>query len=153
MAPISVRSATRFLQRGARWRIEEGECRRIGDAPERAIERETGKIGGEDLRRGIGLKTAVRGLLPQAITNAGLGAPRAPASLIGVRPADADGLEPREADVGLVDRNAHEPAVDDDAHAFDRERRLGDRGGEHDLAPPRGRGRDGEILRAASSAP
>ena len=139
----------RLLERGARGRIEKGKLRWIGDAPEGAIERETGKIGGENFRRGVGLKAAVRRLLPQPIANAWLRAPGAPASLIGVRPADADRFEPSEADVGLIDRNAHEPAVDDDAHALDRERRLGDRSGEHDLAPPRRRGGDGEILRAA----
>ena len=54
-----------------------------------------------------------------------------------------------EADIGLIDRNAHEAAVDDDAHALDGQRGLGDRRGEHDLAPARRRGGDGEILRAA----
>ena len=154
-APVAVEGAdlrqerAGFLERGARRRIEKGELRRIGDAPEGAVERETGKIGGENFRRGVGLKAAVRGLLPQPIANAWLRAPRAPASLVGVGSADAHCLESSEADVGLIDRNAHEPAVDDDAHALDGQRGLGDRGGEHDLAPPRRRGGDGEILRAA----
>ena len=147
MAPIAVRSARASLQRGARRGIEEGEFARIGDAPQSAVEREPREIGGENFRGGVRLKAAVRGLLPQTIANAGLDAARAPAPLVGVGAADADGRKARQADVGLVDRNAHEAGIDHDAHAFDGERRLGDRGGEHDLAPPRGRRRDGEILR------
>ena len=77
-----------FLQRDARGRIEKGKRRRIGDAPEGAIERETGEIGGEDFRRGIRLKPAIRGLLPQSIADARLRAAGAPASLIGVGLAD-----------------------------------------------------------------
>jgi len=78
-----------------------------------------------------------------------ISARRAPASLIRVGPADADCLEPRQANVGLIDGNTHEPTVDNDPHAFNRERRLGDRRGEHDLAPSPRRGGDSEILRAA----
>ena len=112
IAPIAVRERPRLLQRGARRRVEEGELSRIGDAPKRAIERKSREIGGENFGRGVRLKSAVRGLLPQTITDAGLCAPRAPAPLIGVGPADADCLEARQADVGLIDRNPHEPAVD-----------------------------------------
>ena len=123
-APIAVYRADvaqerqRLLERGARGRVEKSKLRGIGDAPEGAVERKPGEIGGENLRRGVGLKSAVRGLLPQPIADARLNAPRAPASLIGVGPADANRLESREADIRLIDRNAHEPAVDDDAHAL-----------------------------------
>ena len=137
----------RFGERTERRGIEKGELRRIGDAPDRAVEHEPRKIGGENLGRGVRLKSAVRGLLPQTIADARLHAARAPAPLVGVGFADAHRREPREPDVRLVDGDAHEAAVDDDAHALDGERRLGDRGREHDLAPPGGRGRDGEILR------
>ena len=149
MAPIAVRSARASFSAARGGGIEEGELARIGDAPKRAIERKPREIGGENFGRGVRLKPAVRGLLPQTITDAGLRAPRSPAPLIGVGPADADGLEARKPDVGLIDRDSHEPAVDDEAHALNRERRLGDRGGEHDLAPPRRRRGDGEILCAA----
>ena len=124
-APIAVYRADvaqerqRLLERGARGRVEKSKLRGIGDAPEGAVERKTGEIGRQNLRRGVGLKSAVRRLLPQPIADARFNAPRAPASLIGVRPADADRLQSSEADVRLVDRNAHEPAVDDDAHAFE----------------------------------
>ncbi len=55
----------RLPQRRARRGIEESEFARIGDAPQSAVERETGEIGGENFRRGVRLKAAVRGLLPQ----------------------------------------------------------------------------------------
>ena len=117
MAPIAVRSARASFSAARGGGSRKASLRRIGDAPKRAIERKPGEIGGENFRRGVRLKPAVRGLLPQTIADAGLGAPRAPAPLIGVGPAHADCLEARKPDVGLIDRDAHEPAVDDDAHA------------------------------------
>ena len=56
------------------------------------------------------------------------------------RPRHAHGLEPGHADVGLEARHARQAAVDDDTHALDRDRRLGDRGREHHLAPAGGAG-------------
>ena len=152
-APMALSSACASASAAARRGIEEAERRRIGDAPERAVEREAREIGGENFGRGVRLKSAGRGLLPQAIADAGLDAPGAPAPLVGVGPADPNRLEAGQADVRLVDGNAHEPAVDDDPHTLDRERRLRDRGREHDLAPTRLRRRDGEILRARVERP
>ena len=54
----------RFGERAARRGIEKGELAGIGDAPDRAVEQEAGEIGGENLGRGVGLKSAVGGLLP-----------------------------------------------------------------------------------------
>ena len=94
------------------------------------------------------MKSAVRRLFPQAIANARLDAARPPAALVGVGLLNAHRLKAREGDVGLVTRHAHEPAVDHHPHALDGERRLCDRRREHDLAPARPCGCDGEILRA-----
>ena len=86
-------------------------------------------------------------LVPQPVADAGLGAPGAAAALVGGGARDPHGLEPRQADIGLVARHPREPAIDHDAHALDGERGLGDRGRQHDLAPAGRRRRDGAILR------
>ena len=75
-----------FAERAARRGVEERELVRIGDAPQRAGEREPREVGGEDFRRGVGLKAAVRGLFPQPIADSGPGAARAPPPLVGVGP-------------------------------------------------------------------
>ena len=83
----------RLLERGARGRIEKRKLQWIGDAPKGAVERETGEIGGQNFRRGIGLKPAIRGLLPQPIADARLRAAGAPASLVRIGSAHAHGFE------------------------------------------------------------
>ena len=136
----------RLGQRAGGRRIEEGERGRIGRAPLRQIEQQARQIGGEDFRPRIGFERRGLRLVPQPIADAGLGAAGAAAALIGGGARHPHGLEPRQADVGLVARHAREPAVDHDAHALDGERGLGDRGGEHDLAPAGRRRRDGAVL-------
>ena len=111
----------------------------IGDAPGGEVERQAREVGGKDFRRRVGQEAAVRRLLPQAIADARLDASGAPAPLVGVGARDAHGLQPRQPDVGLEARHAHQPAVDDDADALDGQRSLGDRGRQHDLAPARRR--------------
>ena len=130
-------------------RIEPGERRRIARAPGGEVEDEAGKIGGENFRRGKGVERAGRGLLPQAIADAGLGASRAAAALVGGGARHADRLQPRQADVGLIARRAGQAAVDHHPDALDGERGLGDGCRQHDLPPSRRGGRHGEILRAA----
>ena len=137
---------SRLRERGARRRIEELEPRRIGDAPGGAIEKQTREIGVEDFGRREGWKRGRRGVLPQPIANSGADPAGAPASLIGGSARDAHRLEPGDADIGLVNRNAGEAAIDHDADIGEREARLGDRGREHELAPSRSCGRDGTIL-------
>ncbi len=139
----------RLREGGARRRVEEFQLRGIGDAPDargraRSPKDRPTRISGWRERR----QAAGRRLLPETIADAGFDAPGAAAPLVGVGAADAHRLEPRQPDVGLVARHAHKTAVDDDAHALDGQRGLGDRGREHDLAPPRRRGRDGQVLRA-----
>ena len=124
----------RLLERRPGRRVEEGERRRIGHAPGGAIEKERAQVGGQDLGPRKGFERPGRGLLPEAIAHARLRAARAPAALVGGGARDAHCFEPREPEIGLVDRHAGEAGIDDDPHAFDGERGLGDRGGEHHLA-------------------
>ena len=124
-----------FGQRARGRRIEKRERRGIGRAPLRQIEQQARQIGGEDFRPRIGFERRGLRLVPQPVADAGLGAAGAAAALIGCGARHPHGLEPGDADVGLVARHARKPAVDDDAHALDGERGFGDRGREHHLAP------------------
>ena len=108
----------------------------------RSDDRSAERISGRPIR----LQRPVRRLVPQPVAHARLRAAGAPAALVGPGPRHAHGLETRQADVGLVARHARQPAIDHHAHAFDGERGFGDRGGEHDLAPPRQRRGDGPVL-------
>ena len=95
-ASRSRSSAFASASAGARRRIEEGSAARVGDAPGGEVEREAGKIRGEDLGRAIGASAAVCGLVPQPVADARLGAAGAAAALVGRRARDAHGLEPRQ---------------------------------------------------------
>ena len=110
------------------------------------IEHETRQIGGEDFRPVGRLERGSLRLVPQPIADARLDAPGAAAPLVGGGARHPHGLEPGQAHVGLVARHPGEPAVDDDAHAFDSQRGFRDRGGEHDLAPAGRRRGDRTIL-------
>ena len=98
----------RLGKRGARRRIEEGKLARIGRAPLRQIEHEARQIGGEDFRPRIGFERGGLRLVPQPVADAGLGAAGAAAALVGGGARDAHGLEPGQADVGLVARHARQ---------------------------------------------
>ena len=137
----------RLGERGCRRRIEEGEGGRVGDAPGGAVEQQAGEVGGEDLRPGERLAARPSAASSHSrIADARLGAAGAAAPLVGGGARHAHRLQPRQAEGGLEARHAREPAIDDDAHALDGERGLGDGGGQHHLAPP-GRGRlDGAVL-------
>ena len=146
IAPSSRSSALRLGQRAGRRRIEKRERAGIGRAPLRQIEQQARQIGGQDFRPRIGFERRGLRLVPQPVADAGLGAAGAAAALVGGGARHPHGLEPRQADVGLVARHAREPAVDHDAHALDGERGLGDRGRQHHLAPARRRRRNRAIL-------
>ena len=75
---------------------------------------------------------------PQAIADARSRVDRRARAVDRPSARDAHRLEPRHAGARREARNARQPAVDHDANAFDRQARFGDRGGEHDLAPPVG---------------
>lgn len=61
----------------------------------------------------------------------------AAAALLGRGARDLDGDKTARAGARIEARAAGEAAVDHYRHPFDREARLGDVGGEHDLAPSR----------------
>ena len=120
----------------------------IGDAPLGAIEQEACKISRADFRLREGHEARRLRLIPQAVADAGLGAARAAAALIGGGTRHAHGFEPRDADVGLEARHARQAAIDDDAHALDGERGFGDGRREHDLALA---GRVGDTARSCAA--
>src|SRR5262249_57213767 len=60
----------RLDERGARWRIEERQRRRIGDAPRGEIENESRQIGGEDLGRIGGRERRRLRLVPEPVADA-----------------------------------------------------------------------------------
>ena len=68
------------------------------------------QIGAEYFRLGVRLERSGLRLVPQAIANARRRASGAAAALIGGGARHAHGLEPRQADIGLVARYAREPA-------------------------------------------
>ncbi len=135
-----------LCQRRCRRRVEEGERGGIGDAPMGEVEHEAGQIGGDDLRPVGGIERSGLRLVPQAVADAGLRAPGTPAPLVGGSARHPHRVEPGQAHVGLVARDARQPGIDHHPHAFDGEGRLGDRGREHDLAPARKRRRDRPVL-------
>ena len=139
----------RLLPGGRRRRIEPFESPRIAHPPGREIKGKPGQIGVENFGRGEGRERRRLRLVPQAIADAGLGAAGAAAALIDAGARGAHGLEPRQSEIRLEALHTRQPAVDDDAHAFDGERGFRDRCGEHDLATAGPRRRDGEVLLAA----
>ncbi|MHC2191482.1 hypothetical protein ACVJF1_004115 [Bradyrhizobium diazoefficiens] len=118
----------------------------FSDAPLRQIEHERGQIGAEDFRLGVGRERRRLRLVPEPVADARLGAAGAAAALIHRRARGAHGLEPGQADIRLVARHAGKTGIDDNAHAFDGERGLRDRGRQHHLARALRRGRNGAIL-------
>jgi hypothetical protein len=132
----------------ARRRIEKSKLGGIAHAPLREIKHEGRQVGREHFRPRIGVERSRFRLVPQPVANAGFGAAGAAAPLVGGGARDAHGLEPRHADIRLEARHPRLPAIDNDPHTLDGQRRLRDRGGEHHLAPPLRRGRDGPVLLA-----
>ncbi len=151
-APFSINRANvlqqrlRLFDRRLRRGIEERERCRIGDTPVREIEHKAAEIGGENLRRVACVERRGLRLIPQPIADAGFGAPGASATLIRRCARYAHGHQPGEPHIGLIPRNAREAAVDDNADAFNRQRGLGNRRGQHDLAAAGRRRRDRAVL-------
>ena len=125
-------------------RGEEGEIGGCG-APLGQGEGEGGEVGARDLGRGEGGHRALGAARPGAKAHPGLGAPGAAAALVGLGAARRLGDEARHAGARVVARAPGAAAVHDDAHALNRQRGLGDGGGEDELAA-RGGG-DGGALR------
>ena len=145
-APSSPSRLLRLLQRRRRRRIEKRQRGGIADAPLREVEHQRGQIGGEDFRLGVGGERRGLRLVPQPVADAGLGAAGAAAALIDRGARGAHGLQPRQADVGLVARHPRQAGIDHDADALDGQRGLGDRGRQHHLALALRRRRDGAVL-------
>jgi hypothetical protein len=138
-APRKVRRrrpSSTFLEGSGRRRVEERESVCVA-APHRQLQGETGQVGAGDLGIGKGPAGGVLQLRPQAVGDTGFGAAGPAGPLVGGGLRDADRVQPGEAAAGVVARRAAPAAVDHDAHAVDREARLGDVGGEHDPPPPR----------------
>ena len=87
-----------------------------------------------DLRRGECQQPRRFRLVPQPIADARPGSASTAAALIGGCARDAHGFEPRHAGARFVTRHALLAAVDDDAHAVDRDRGLRDCCRQHDPA-------------------
>ena len=138
--------AARLLQRRRRRRIEKRQRSGIADAPLREVEHQRGQIGGKDFGLGVGGERRGLRLVPQPVADAGLGAAGAAAALIDRGARGAHGLEPRQADVGLVARHPRHAGIDHDADALDGQRGLRDRGRQHHLALALGRRCDGAVL-------
>ena len=138
-----IREAARALRSRPLAAADRGRRRVAGSVtPQAAQSRRSDDRSAERISgRPIRLQRPVRRLVPQPVAHARLGAAGAAAALVGGGPRHAHGLEPRQADVGLVARHARQPAIDHHAHALDGQRGLGDGGGEHDLAPARRRRR------------
>ena len=83
---------------------------------------------------------------PQSITHACFEAAGAAAALIGRGARNAHRLQSAHAGRRIEARATRKPGVDDDAHAFDREARLGDIRGEDDLAFARSGRTDRRVL-------
>ncbi len=120
-------------RRGGR-RREKGEAFAIR-SPEREFEREAGQIGRGDLGRREGGKSALLALRPEPVADAFRHAASAAPALFGLGPCHPFSDEPRHARSGVEPRPPRPPAIDDDADVLDRQRCLGDGGGEHHLAP------------------
>ena len=145
MAPAVVERAER---RAAARRPGAGPCGGGGvderqllrrRAPRGELEREPGQVDLGDLGRPVGRPGAVLHPAPQPVGHAGLGAPGPPGPLVGRVAADRHRRQPGHPGARIEARRAGQAAVDDDAHAVHRQRRLGDVGGQHDAPPTRRR--------------
>ena len=79
-------------------------------------------------------------LRPEPVADTRLQPAGAAPPLVGGGLADLDRLQPGHAAAGIEPGYPHQPAVDDDADAFDGQAGLGDGGRQHDLAQPGGVG-------------
>ena len=132
--PSRARASSR-ARRGRR--VEPREVERVA-APGVELEREAGQLDAEDLGLGERAAGGVLDLRPQPPGDAGTEATGAPGALVGRCPRRRDGPQPGHAGAGVDGRLTGEPGVDDDVHALDGERRLGDVGGEDDAAAAAG---------------
>ena len=129
-----------------RRRIQPLERRPVGAAPAGELEGERRQVRLEDLRRREGGEGGLRALAPGTKAHPRRGAPGAALALLGGRARDALHLEPSHAAARIEAGAAHQARVHHRAHARDGEAGLGEIGGEHDLAAPRGIGGERAVL-------
>jgi hypothetical protein len=118
---------------GGRW-VEPAQLRGVSYSPVREIERERREVRIGDFGLRERRKTALRALAPRAIADTGFHATRAALPLICRRARDALRLEATHARRRVERRPANEARVHHDAHTGNRETRLRNVRGEHDLA-------------------
>jgi hypothetical protein len=126
-------------------RVEPPQSFRVR-APHREIERQRREIRDADFRRGVRGQSALGAFAPQPIADAGRGSARTARALRGGRARDARHFESVHAARRVEQAAPLESGVDHDAYAVDRETRLRDVRGEHDLAAARARGCDRRVL-------
>jgi len=129
-------------------RVEPAERRRVGRAPLCQLQGEGREVGVLDLRRGVRVEVVLRALRPEPVARAGGHAPGPPRALVGGGLRNAHGVEARHAGGGVEAGGAAQAAVHHHADALDGEARLGDVGGQDDLALPVRARRDGRVLLA-----
>ena len=114
------------LRRGA---VDERQLLGFG-VPRGELEGEPGEVDLGDLGRTVRLAGAVLELAPQPVTRTGPGSTGAAGALVGRRPTRRHRREARHPGPHVEARRPSEAAVDHHAHSLDRERRLGDVGGQ-----------------------
>src|SRR5690606_40729972 len=82
------------------------------------LERERREVGRQERRRRRRREAALRRLAPRAVADAGCGASRPAAALLGGGPRDALRLEPAHARRRVEDARANQPRGDDAPYAF-----------------------------------
>jgi hypothetical protein len=115
-------------------------------APGRELERQAGQVDLVDLGGSVGSARAVLDLAPEPVAGAGLDPPRASGSLIGRGAARGDRRQTRHAGSCVEPWRPRQTGVDDDPHAVDGQRRLGDVGRQHDPSTPGRRGVERTVL-------
>ncbi len=131
---------------GGRRLVEEGQAAGVPRAPPGQVQGQARQVGLQDLGPGEGRQGPGLRLVPQAVADARLGAAGPAPALVGGGAADAHGLQPGQAAGRVEARHAGQAAVDHHPHALDGQAGLGDRGGQHHLAPPRRGGGHGTVL-------
>ena len=120
-----------------RGQVEPAQIGGIADTPLRQFKRQRRQIGRQHFGRGVERQRPVLTLRPEPIADTRLQPPGAAPPLIGGGLADLDRLQPGHAAAGIEPGHSHQPAVDDDADAFDGQAGFGDGGCQHDLPQTR----------------
>ena len=126
--------------------MRRGEERQILGPPKREFKGKGGKVGSLDFSRGEGVQAPLLAPGPEAVADARCHAPCPAPALFRLGPRHPFGDQPRHAGIGVEPRAAGAAAIDHDADIGNGERGLGNRGGQHHLAPTGGGGGKGGAL-------